>query len=344
MARITTSQVTINYLGAVEIKGTIECLTGLHIGSSDDAVKIGGISKFVIRDPVTEEPYIPGSSLKGRMRALLEKFYSLQANRNSGEGIYRHECTDINDALQCPVCSLFGSTTQESNKMNLPARLTVRDCPVIGNYKEPGGFDFEKKSENTLDRLSAHANPRTNERVAKGTKFNFSLKYDVEFASNGECLLLGTHGDDSMEVFWDFIESDLNNILHALRLIEYAYLGGNGTRGYGQVAFDIQTDDFAAKNASELVGIRLNLPLTATVESADLGDATTEHAPDEDTAHEHEVIEELMDDRYKPLRDKIPTIVAQFQTYYEHVFQDAVEAAEEELTEDATDQPGEDQP
>ncbi len=63
----------IKLLGYVKITGGIEALTGLHIGGTADSIDKGGIDNPVIKNPVTNEPYIPGSSLRGRIRALLEK-------------------------------------------------------------------------------------------------------------------------------------------------------------------------------------------------------------------------------------------------------------------------------
>lgn len=54
------------------IKGEIVCKTGLHIGGSNDNIDIGGTDTVVIRDSVTDLPFIPGSSLKGKLRSLLE--------------------------------------------------------------------------------------------------------------------------------------------------------------------------------------------------------------------------------------------------------------------------------
>jgi len=100
MGELKNEGVHILYLGNVCINGKIECLTGLHIGSSDDSLKIGGIDKYVIKNPKDNKPYIPGSSLKGKMRSLLEKrFPETLANRSGGEGVFRHEHDHANDAI-----------------------------------------------------------------------------------------------------------------------------------------------------------------------------------------------------------------------------------------------------
>lgn len=114
-------------LGKVAIEGTIRCITGLHIGASKENLEIGTVDGPVVRDPITKEPYIPGSSLKGKLRSLLEKASpDLLPNRDGGSGISRHECDgwesgsqknknygktfEYPGALHCPVCRIFGSS------------------------------------------------------------------------------------------------------------------------------------------------------------------------------------------------------------------------------------------
>ncbi len=113
-------------LGKIILKGTIRCMTGLHIGGSDSELAIGGIDSTVIRNPLTQQPYIPGSSLKGKLRCLLERTLDKTFDHPGGSGVYRHECTDPT----CHVCRLFGSSaaTRNGEEDNLPARIMVRDA------------------------------------------------------------------------------------------------------------------------------------------------------------------------------------------------------------------------
>lgn len=246
MAKITNEKVHILYLGSVFVTGEIECLTGLHIGGADDSLQIGGINKYVIKNPRDNKPYIPGSSLKGKMRSMLEKSCGKIAKRKASDGIYRYEADTADEAINCEVSRLFGSTGTEGTALNFPARLTVRDLEVQAGYK------LEKKSENTLDRLSAHANPRTNERVAKGSKFNLELKYDVEVILNEQkVILLGNATEPhTIHKYWQMVANDLNNILDSFLLIEASALGGNGSRGYGKVQFN--EVKFDAKTVAEI--------------------------------------------------------------------------------------------
>jgi CRISPR-associated protein Csm3 len=221
--------------GKILIEGTLECLTGLHIGASKENLEIGALDSPVVRDPITKEPYIPGSSLKGKLRALLEKASpGCFPNRDGGtraRPVKRHECEDMADALNCPVCRLFGSTSGRGErgdwgeKRNYPARLKVRDLHLTEESRktletiDTGLLYTEWKFENALDRITSAANPRNLERVPKGAKFNASLVYDVEDLESAK--------------------EDLQNLALALRLLEDDTLGGHGSRGYGQVKLQV---------------------------------------------------------------------------------------------------------
>ena len=76
---------TIKLSGRVFLTFDIQAVTGLHIGGSDTGIEIGGVDKTVIRDPLSNRPYIPGSSLKGKVRSLLEKYRGLEQNQRIGQ-------------------------------------------------------------------------------------------------------------------------------------------------------------------------------------------------------------------------------------------------------------------
>ncbi|PWW82845.1 type III-A CRISPR-associated RAMP protein Csm3 [Prosthecochloris marina] len=224
--------------GHVVIRGAIIAKTGLHIGASADTVEIGGIDTPVIKHPITFEPYIPGSSLKGKMRSLLEKINvcdnGMKYNRPVVKGnkpINQHICDDIIQALDCPVCRVFGSTGQGNRNDNLsnqnhPARILVRDATLLNkDFLIPDALLItEAKMENVLDRVTSHAVPRTIERVPAGAKFAFEIVYRVEGEKNA----------DKKEV-----QTDVKNILLLLRAVEREGLGGNTSRGHGQVGFEL---------------------------------------------------------------------------------------------------------
>lgn len=229
--------------GHVVIRGTIIAKTGLHIGASADTVEIGGIDTPVIKHPVTFDPYIPGSSLKGKMRALLEKIKvgegALEYNRNVAQKIFQHVCNDSDDsdkstpgAKNCEVCRVFGSTGKTRQNKNHPGRILVRDAKI--SNKNDLRLDklpvMEAKMENVLDRVYAAATPRTIERVPAGAKFNFEIVYRVE----GESDKQGIQNDDKIK-----IKTDIQNIFLLLRAVEREGLGGNTSRGHGQVSFQL---------------------------------------------------------------------------------------------------------
>lgn len=248
----------IGLMGNFVIRGKIEARTGLHIGASADTVEIGGIDSPVIKHPKTGEPYIPGSSVKGKMRSFMEKITyaankDFQFNRDKGpRGIklMQHECRDLDfsyvsddnmGAKKCPVCRVYGSTGEKVEDIqgrNHPSRIVVRDCILSEEDKEKimdeTLYVFEAKMENAIDRMTAAAHPRTFERVPQGAMFGFEIVYKAqgEFENSN-----GTHKLKQTEI--EFIRKDIQNIFEVLSLIEKDGLGGSTSRGYGQVAFEL---------------------------------------------------------------------------------------------------------
>ncbi len=206
-------------LKTYEIKGKIELLSGLHIGMGNQEIHIGGIDNPVIKHPITNEPYIPGSSLKGKMRTLLE--YKLGKVRNDGKPWSVNDETKVKDD---PICRIFGSGDPKYPAG--PTRLIVRDSYLTGEYKrriddpndELNVYDIlEGKWENSIDRTKGIAlNPRQTERVIAGIEFTLDLVY---------------------RVFDQQDEDNFKYVLQALELIEKDALGGSGSRGYGKVKF-----------------------------------------------------------------------------------------------------------
>lgn len=207
----------------VVIEGELNVLTGLHVGSAAAGLQIGSVDSPVVRDPISRRPYVPGSSLKGKLRSLLEAAEGKEANRPGGSGTHRHECDDREDALKCPVCRPFGSTGRDGGK-NHPARLAVSDLLLTEEsfnrlaVIDTGLMYTEWKFENTLDRMTSAAMPRQIERVPAGSAFHFRLVYDDR--------------EDAEK-----LDEDFRNLTCAMRLLEDDALGGHGSRGYGRVSF-----------------------------------------------------------------------------------------------------------
>lgn len=206
-------------LKTYEINGSIELLSGLHIGMGNQEIHIGGIDNPVIKHPITSEPYIPGSSLKGKMRTLLE--YKLGKVRDDGKP---WSANDQQSVENDPICRIFGSGDPKFSAG--PTRLIVRDGYLTGDYKrridnptdELNVYSIlEGKWENSIDRKKGTAlNPRQTERVAAGVEFTLNLVYRV----------FDQQDDDNFDY-----------VLQALSLVESDSLGGSGSRGYGKVKF-----------------------------------------------------------------------------------------------------------
>jgi len=209
----------VTLLGRVVLTGQVRAVTGLHIGASKDAFEIGGVDMPVVRNPVDRTPYIPGSSLKGKMRSLWEKVnpvrFNFQIGKSSDEAkqVWIHMC----DAPGCPVCSIYG-TTGDSSK-DAPARLMVRDIPLAKTSLPETVVDYtEVKWEAAIDRVTSAATPRQMERVPAGAVFE-----PLE-------LVFSFYGADDVKRFID--------VLTALQLVEDDFLGGQGSRGSGKVRFE----------------------------------------------------------------------------------------------------------
>ncbi|MBC7333429.1 MAG: type III-A CRISPR-associated RAMP protein Csm3 [Actinobacteria bacterium] len=199
----------------VFVKGQIKALTGLHIGGSSDIIEIGGNDNPVIKNPVTGDPYIPASSLKGKMRMLLE--WRLGKIGNDGK---IHVCIE----KDCPICRIFGVPSNKNVGIG-PSRLIVRDAELNPEWKKKAELKetllTEDKYENWVNRLTAKADPRQVERVVPGALFDFELVYKVFDMGDG-----GKLDEDYFKY-----------VLEALKLVEVDYLGGLGSRGSGKVRF-----------------------------------------------------------------------------------------------------------
>ena len=231
--------------GHIVVSGVITCRSGLLIGGADDTLQIGGIDKSVIRNPLTGEPYIPGSSLKGKLRSITEKIIKdangipLRANRSvdGRQGkVWRHECNDYNDAKACQLCRIFGATGND-NLDNYPGALLVRDSTLSNteDLTQDGLPITETKMENAIDRLTSAAHLRTFERVPAGAEFDFELVYRVETLQPG-----GVSNNGNITVDSARVKTDITNLLNAMYLLEKDGLGGNISRGYGRVEFEVE--------------------------------------------------------------------------------------------------------
>ncbi|MDQ2810115.1 MAG: type III-A CRISPR-associated RAMP protein Csm3 [Chloroflexota bacterium] len=207
--------------GRIFLSGDIRLESGLHIGGAASTLSIGGVDNQVIRDPLTGRPYIPGSSLRGKLRSLSEKFAGRPQNFPIGQGVAIHVCKTPDAYKQCPVCQVFGIPGELP--ASSPTRLLVRDVML----SDASALDLlalrtdlpytEIKWEAAIDRVTSAATPRQMERVPAGAVFSpFCLIYTLYEA-----------GD------W----ARFGNVVRALELLQDDYLGGQGSRGSGQISF-----------------------------------------------------------------------------------------------------------
>lgn len=193
----------------IEITGKITSVTGMHIGGSSQFAAIGAIDSPVIRDAYNDLPMIPGSSLKGKMRSLLARQYNDRAVGNPNEDDER-------------LLRLFGSS--DSDRLRT-GRLIFSDM-FMSNADRLKSMDVrptEVKFENTINRATAVANPRQIERSVRGAEYGLSLIYNVD--SEEEML------------------EDMKTLRDGMKLLQYDYIGGSGSRGYGKIKFsDLELD------------------------------------------------------------------------------------------------------
>ena len=205
----------------IVVEGRITLLTGLHIGGNNMGMEVGGVNATVIRNPVTGEPYIPGSSLKGKIRSLLDQREGRFAKLGSIEN-------GPDDAPEQTLVRFFGNVKGSGD--NIPSKVLFRDCRMIGAdilLKKVKTFDLpftEVKTEVAIDRIKSSALPRSLERVPAGIEFNMSVVLNV-----WEGLPHAIPEEDLLKLLFD-----------GFQLLEKDYLGGKGSRGSGQVKIGIR--------------------------------------------------------------------------------------------------------
>ena len=215
---------TANLYGRVFVECNIRAETGLHIGGAESSLSIGGVDNVVIRDPLSNQPYIPGSSLKGKMRSQMEKFHGLPQNQRIGQ-VTIHTCQEGGAYASCPVCHIYG--LPGNSEFSTSTRLVVRDVGLteesvaeLGRARTDLPLS-EVKWEAAIDRVTSAATPRQMERVPAGAVFGpAEMVYSI----------------------YEGADIDrFRNVVEGMQFLEDDYLGGSGSRGSGKVTFhDIQ--------------------------------------------------------------------------------------------------------
>src|SRR5437879_10740633 len=221
-----STQTELKLIGKLILEGDLHCETGLHIGAGKGSLEIGGSDNPVVKDAFGR-PYIPGSSLRGKLRALLEGFLGLAVpseliflSRRKGQEVRIHQSDRPDDE----ICLLFGRNPGRMDRVvgealdtstASPARLTVYDAPLVAESITPQMREnmddelTEVKSENAIDRITSLANPRTLERVPSGARFKTRLVMDVLCEEDAPLFL---------------------RVIEGLRLLEDDTLRGGGPR------------------------------------------------------------------------------------------------------------------
>lgn len=247
-----TAQTELKLIGKLIFEGEMHCETGLHVGVGKGSLEIGGADNPVVKD-AHGRPYVPGSTLRGRIRALLEQATGMAVpselvfiSKRKGQEVRIHQSDRPDDE----ICILFGRSPGRMEKVGggeidsnhaTPARLSVFDAPLVlesitAQMRETLDDELtEVKSENAIDRITSQANPRTLERVPAGARFRVRMILDILCAE--DAALPGL-------------------VVQGLRLLEDDALGGGGSRGSGRVRFDNlkltwRGKDYYASGASE---------------------------------------------------------------------------------------------
>jgi CRISPR-associated protein Csm3 len=228
-----TASTKLGLIGKLLLDGEMICETGLHIGAGKGSLDLGGADNPVVKDAFGR-PYVPGSSLRGRLRSLLEQAAGLVGpedlvylSRRRGQEVRIHQSEDPGDE----ICLLFGRNPGRMERVSgdtlepaaaTPARLTVYDAPleldsITAQMRENLDDELtEVKSENAIDRVTAQSNARTLERVPAGARFRVRMVLDILCPEDRELVA---------------------KLLEGLRLLEDDALGGGGSRGSGRVRF-----------------------------------------------------------------------------------------------------------
>jgi CRISPR-associated protein Csm3 len=228
-----TTQTELKLIGKLILEGELHCETGLHIGAGKGSLEIGGSDNPVVKD-AHGRPYIPGSSLRGKIRSLLEQFSGaavpselVYVSRRKGQEVRIHQSDRPDDE----ICLLFGRNAGRMERVTgepldshnaTPARLAVFDAPLdLDSITAPMRENLddeltEVKNENAIDRITSQANPRTLERVPAGARFR--VRFIVDVLCEEDAPLIA-------------------QLVQGLRLLEDDALGGGGSRGSGLVHF-----------------------------------------------------------------------------------------------------------
>jgi CRISPR-associated protein Csm3 len=228
-------------IGLKPYRGKIVLKSGLHIGVNESSVSQGYADSVITKTPGSNLPYIPASSLKGKLRSLIE----LRSGLLSGNGrpldtriLQKNTLGDHERDLAIAILKLFGTLHVQSKGIDEAsllgsARGLFNDCHLtpecLISWKESARPLTEIKSENSIDRITFTSVPRTIERALSGLEFNLTI---------------------ILKIFDTDKKEDLETLLlQGIALLELDSLGGHGSRGYGKVIFEFEEPEHQDKLA-----------------------------------------------------------------------------------------------
>ncbi len=225
----------------VEIPVVVEVRTGLFIG---------GLESDVADNPIIKDkygyPYIPGSSIKGRIRSILEL---LNGNIDPSGGPRNPEKAlnlsnnpspdELRKVYEDVLARVFGYSPK-NNRFFGPTRIYIEDF-VLEDKEGKSPLDFmELKPENQIDRYTGQArNPRIVERIIPGSRFRGRIKIIAFDVKEGDKLIKDAKSE---------LKEALELALVGLKRLERLGLGGKISRGYGQIK--IRVGKVAGKNVA----------------------------------------------------------------------------------------------
>lgn len=273
--------------GYIKLYIRVKTLTGLRIGGRKETVEIGDVDLSVIKDPITELPYIPGSSLKGKLRSLVEKinnmfgYYEKENVQNQQEiDDFINKIKNKQEKPKNPE-EPFGinikikkpTNPEETSDINIKTKdyenyiLTklVKEFPIIrmfGNHKSDIGIEprliirdlicMNKNKDEIYEIKPENIVDRVRGRAQHPREIE-RVRKGVEFTGEIVYRLYGWDILSEEEVIQQTLE-DMNKLKQAIiYLMKYDYLGGSGTRGYGKVALWIDKIEIEFDNNKKII-------------------------------------------------------------------------------------------
>ena len=219
----------------IKILCSIELVSWLHIWAGKESLKIWWIDSPVVKHPLTNIPYIPWSSIKGRMRGLLEmKKWEYSSKTGKDEKTGEEKTLYLSSEDPTKDCAKYFGCAWDKK---ISSRLLFSDFalditqeivkPYITEKWIMKSNFFEDKAENTIPRFnSGTAKPRHIERIPSWVKFIWYITVIQD----------------------DVVDNDtVKNLLEEwISLVEMTFLWWSWSRWYGRVKFTFDTSSLSS--------------------------------------------------------------------------------------------------